>query len=238
MEGSTHRTPHNLPSGLPLECVIAANEHGLYCVPMASRHRPAARRILAGEVWEPDTIRWLVDHRGGRDVVHAGTYFGDFLPALASCLGSGDRVWAFEPNAQNHTCARLTAMLNGLSGVVLQHAALGAVAGHTALVTHDEHGLALGGGSHVDPTATVVEGGVPVVRLDDVIPAARPVGLIQLDVEGSEQQALEGAIGLVERWRPALLLERPPEAWLERMLAPLGYSTAGTVHNNTAYLPG
>lgn len=223
--------------GSPLECLVAANEHGLYCVPAASRHRPAARRILAGEVWEPDTIGWIIAHRRAGDIVHAGTYFGDFLPALARSLAGDGRVWAFEPNPENHACAHVTIALNGLAGVVLHHAALGAAAGRVALVTHDEQGIPLGGASHVDAARDAGADGVAVVRLDDVIPADRPVDVIQLDVEGAEEQALCGALGLIGRWRPALLLERPPEAWLERVLAPLGYAPAGKVHANTAWLP-
>lgn len=238
MTASPEGTAAALRPGAPLQCLIAVNQYGLYCVPASSGHRPAARRVLAGEVWEPDTIEWMRAHRRTGDIVHAGTYFGDFLPALAPGLARDARVWAFEPNAENHACARFTIALNSLAGIFLHHAALGAVAGRTALVTHDEQGLSLGGASYVDAARDAGPDGVPVVRLDDVIPDDRPVDVIQLDVEGSEEQALTGALGLIRRWRPALLLERPPEIWLQRVLAPLGYAPAGKVHANTAWLPG
>jgi hypothetical protein len=61
---------------------IARNYHGQYCVPLASRHSPAARMVLAGDIREAATIDVLRAAAPG-DIVHAGAYFGDFLPALA-----------------------------------------------------------------------------------------------------------------------------------------------------------
>ena len=63
-----------------LQCQVAYNMFGGYCVPLSSYCRPAAQAILNGQVWEPETIAELRKFAkiGGGDVVHAGTYFGDF----------------------------------------------------------------------------------------------------------------------------------------------------------------
>ena len=68
------------------EVVIAENAHGFYCVPRAAVQRPAARKIINGEVWEPETIDFVVRHCVDRSVVHAGAFFGDFLPAVSRAL--------------------------------------------------------------------------------------------------------------------------------------------------------
>jgi hypothetical protein len=88
-------------NGPVLQCCIAYNKYGGYCVPLASRYRVAARKILAGEVWEPTTIEFLMSYGSHGDIVHAGAYFGDFLPALSRSCAPGAKVWAFEPNPEN-----------------------------------------------------------------------------------------------------------------------------------------
>src|SRR5262249_33438548 len=99
--------PGALAAGV-LDCEVAYNAHGAFCGPGASRHRPAARAILAGRIWEPETLAFLAANGAGGDVVHAGAYFGDFLPALARACGPAGKVWAFEPNDENFRCAQVT----------------------------------------------------------------------------------------------------------------------------------
>jgi hypothetical protein len=80
-----------------LQCCIAYNKFGGYCVPLSSCYRPAAQRILSGKVYEPETIAFLTSHCGKGDVIHGGTFFGDFIPALSRALAPGYKLWAFEP---------------------------------------------------------------------------------------------------------------------------------------------
>ena len=84
----------------------ASNEHGRYCVPGSSQGRPVAQAILRSEVWEAETLELLCAADPDGDIVRAGTFFGDFLPALSRSRASGALVWAFEPSAENHECAR------------------------------------------------------------------------------------------------------------------------------------
>ena len=75
------------PDAHVLRGVIAYNRHGGYCVPRSSIHRPCAQTILAGEVFEPPTVAAFEHHGRRGDIVHAGTYFGDMLPAAARARG-------------------------------------------------------------------------------------------------------------------------------------------------------
>ena len=91
-----------------LSAVIAYNEFGGYVIPNESIDRPAAQSVLSGAVWEKTTIEYMIAQAGGGDIVHAGTYFGDFLPALSVGIAPGAKVWAFEPNSVNYRCAAMT----------------------------------------------------------------------------------------------------------------------------------
>jgi len=226
-----------LPTGV-LDCRVATNEYGAYCVPRSSRRRPAAETILQARVYEPGTIELARSVDPGSDVVHAGTFFGDFLPALARSRNNGAIVWAFEPNSENYRCARITVMLNDLQNVELTHAALGANGGTALLATSNRAGEPSGGGSRIikDPSAFDQRRSheeVSLVTIDEVVGSDRRVGIIQLDVEGQEQAALAGAMRTIERCRPVIVLEDLPEgSWLAEHLAPLGYQVSGLVDGN------
>lgn len=221
-----------------LRCIVTYNKFGGYCVPQSSCHRPAARTILCGEIWEPETIDFIVNHAGNGDIVHAGTYFGDFLPALSRACVDGARLWAFEPNPENYRCALVTIEINALKNVEIMNAGLGERAGKLSMRVFDETGRALGGasrlatGSNNNNRAQFIE--VDILRLDEVLPRERQVSVLQLDVEGFEQQALSGAIETIRRCEPVLALENLPEKrWLAENILNLGYKESGRLHENT-----
>jgi FkbM family methyltransferase len=219
-----------------VDCTLCENEFGRYAIPLSSRHRPAAQMVLRGDVWERETIDYIRAH-ADRDVVHAGTYFGDFLPALAKATNPGRTIYAFEPNSENFVCAKWTTLLNTLSNVQLRHAALGDASTKRQMQIA-QGGQALGGMSRItdmpkDPTGDYED--VVTVRLDDVVPKSSDIGVLQLDVEGFEEPALKGALDTIARCRPILILETVPEAFIGSCIAPLGYRQAGSVCGNTIF---
>jgi FkbM family methyltransferase len=226
-----------LPAGAP-DAVVARNEYGIYCVPRSSVHRPVAAVILDGGVWERRTLELMQTVDSAGDIVHAGTYYGDFLPALARSRAEGALVWAFEPGAENHRCTEITISLNELHNVVLTRAGLGERSGSGLLAVGGRDGVSLGGSASMiqDPLRARLwdSEAVPMAALDEVVPADRRVALIQLDVEGHEKEALLGALGTIERCRPLIILESLPRAsWLEEHLGPFGYRARESIEHNT-----
>jgi FkbM family methyltransferase len=180
-------------------------------------------------VWERETIAFMCAKSDGADIVHAGTFFGDFLPALSKAtVGT---IWAFEAVLESYRCAKTTIALNELNNVELRHAALGASNGVVSFATTNEHGHALGGASHVDQTS----GTEPVVQipLDDAITLSRPISILQLDVEGYENEVLKGAQELIRRHRPIIILETVPEGFADRY----GYAFDGRLAENSVFRP-
>ncbi|MDU8910010.1 FkbM family methyltransferase [Aestuariicoccus sp. MJ-SS9] len=213
-----------------------ANEYGRYCVPAGLETRPAAKAVLAGGVYEPDTIRFMRNHAGAGDIIHAGAFFGDFIPALSGALASDARLWAFEPNPGNHAAAEKTIALNDLENVTLTNAALSNREEEVLFRTSDAEGRSLGGLSHfVTEEGDGVEP-VQAVMLDYVVPRTRNVSILQLDVEGHEKQALRGAYHLIYRCRPILILEYFGQLqWINRTFRGLNYEKVGKLHGNFVY---
>jgi FkbM family methyltransferase len=221
-----------------LQCCIAYNKYGGYCVPMSSYWRPAPQRILNGEVWEPDTIEFLISQCGDGDIIHAGTYFGDFLPALSRCCDPRSKVWAFEPNPENYRCASIGIYINCLRNVELKNAGLGAHRGSLSMLILDEAGKSLGGISRlIDASDEIYDErsiAVDIVTVDEIVPADRQVSIVQLDVEGFEKAALIGSLATIRRCKPLIVLEQLPDKdWLSENILDLGYKIVGKVGENS-----
>jgi FkbM family methyltransferase len=222
-----------------IDCTLCENSFGRYCVPKSSQHRPAPQDVLRGGVWELDTINFMRSHIAGRDIVHAGVFFGDFLPGLASAMAPGRTIYGFEPNPENFAAAQWTVVLNALRNVQLFHAGLGAERKQAFMRTASREGRALGGASRVvDNTQPGDDEGIDainLVKIDEALPAAADVGIIQLDVEGYEASALAGGIQTIRRCLPIIIVETVPTAFVKDHLIPLGYSRAGTVCGNSIF---
>lgn len=214
----------------------ASNEYGRYAIPEGLEDRPAARAVLSGKPYEPDTLRFMRAQAGDGDIIHAGAFFGDFIPALSGALAPDARLWAFEPNPGNFAAAQATIALNDLHNVTLTNAALSNRTESVLFRTRDANGKSLGGLSHfVETTEDGVEA-VEAVMLDYTVPLERKVGILQLDVEGHERPALLGAHHIVYRWQPILILEyfNKPQ-WIARTFRGLGYKHIGKLHGNHVF---
>jgi len=187
-------------------------------------------------VWERETIKFMRENCGQGDIVHAGTYFGDFLPGLARAIVADALIWAFEPNEENYRCASITIELNALGPMVkLTHAALGPTDGVVMLSVSDDSGCSLGGSSHV---SIVGKERATQVSLDRFIPSDRRISVLQLDVEGYEDSALRGAEHLITRDRPILILETiPTSEWFKELLRGSGYIQKANLADNSVFVP-
>lgn len=227
-----------------LKCITSYNKYGGYCVPLSSRHRPAAKKILSNDVYEPETIKFIISNCGNGDVVHAGTYFGDFLPALSKGAAPGSKIWAFEPNPENYRCATITLEINNAANVVLTNAGLGAKYEDLLVLTADKNGISLGGGSRIvtkDSKEAAVAERVQIVTIDDMVGPDRNVSIIQLDVEGHEKEAIAGASKIIKSCRPIIILEVLPNStllesdWFSENILTLGYRKNNDIHGNSVF---
>jgi len=221
-----------------LSCMIAYNKYGGYCLPLNSIQRPALQATLRGRVWEDETVDFLRSNCQGGDIVHAGTYFGDFLPALSQACDDNRVIWAFEPNPENFLCAQITCLINRLENINLHNAGLGETDESGIMNTIDAKGRSMGGSSTIIDSNSSINlentEEVRIVSLDALIPNDRHISILQLDVEGYEKQALLGALDLIKRCLPVLIIETLPDVeWLEENLFSIGYVITGVVQKNS-----
>ncbi len=156
----------------------------------------------------------------GRCFWDIGSHFGYHALCFAALAGETGSVTAFEPNRQN--CGRIRQHLarNPTLGrrITLRQCAVADRSGEMSFVTapHLESGESTG--SHLaqastpNPSETYVRfvtETVRAVRLDDLCDEAdfKPPAVIKIDVEGAESLVLAGAVGILTRFRPLLLVE-------------------------------
>lgn len=234
---------HLLNEGLSktLNVHIAYNKYGAYCMPVSSEHRTLNQRILKGEVFEPETLKYIAENVKQGDIIHAGTFFGDFIPAFSQSVSKKAKVWAFEPNPESFRCAQITMMLNDVQNVSLVNAGLGDKVSRINLTTKDKKGVSLGGASTITGLKKGSEIMIDVQTIDSFIPDDRDISIVQLDVEGFEKQVLMGALKTIKRCRPILILEDDHgftrSKWFVENILSLNYKTDRKLHYNQVILP-
>jgi FkbM family methyltransferase len=149
-------------------------------------------------------------------LVHPGDVFYDiganigfFTLIAARLVGEAGCVCAFEPHPRNAAAVRDNAGLNGMAHVRVYEAAAGREARvEELLMTAWDGGGALAA-SPARPAAPVERTAVRVVPLDAFIRDERLPAptFVKIDVEGVEEEVLEGMEETIARAKPALLYE-------------------------------
>lgn len=156
-------------------------------------------------------------------VVDVGANIGGLSIPLARKLGTGGRLFAFEPqsNVYHRLCGNVA--LNGITNVTCVNAAVGVEEG-TATIPRVDYSR-----SHQSGAIRLARSGggdrVPLIKLDTFDFGAGKVGLIKIDVEGLEDQVILGALELIARDRPAVYFECCSKGNFQQIHKPL--SAAG-----------
>jgi len=161
-----------------------------------------------GRRFEPISTPWMLAQMGEREgaYVDVGASTGWFAIPMAK---RGYKVIAFECNARSAQRLRDNCALNDVQ-ITLHQVAASDRQGQ-ATFTHNPRLPLTSGGSLESVRANRASEIVPCARLDDLID--EPVALLKIDVEGHERAVLRGAERLIERYRPALVLEANTAAY-------------------------
>lgn len=225
--------------------VTAVNAYGFYCIPDTFRQREVSKLLMRGKVNEPRTLQLIQQCVGTGDIVSGGAFVGDFLPAMSRALCPGAHLHSFEPNPVGFAATSMTILLNDLNNVRLSPVAVGRENTVLPLLIADASGRAMGGTSRIVDRAQ--EGktiDVQLMRIDELVPEGRKVSVLQLDVEGHEGQAIEGAERTICEGLPLIVLETLAaenplriQAQLRALCPSAEYTLIGKMERNAFYRP-
>ena len=210
------------------------------CINEELETEPFLRRIVNTREYEPHVRQALRERIQEGDVVlDVGANVGCIALLAAMLVGERGQVVAVEPNPDNVQLLYAGMMLNQARNVrVLPYAAsdrceVASITGgsNTHLVSAQRPGAA------AVYTQTVV--------LDEALSRLPRLDLVKMDIEGHELIAFDGCRELIERHRPALVIEfsptcminhgeQDPEALLDRILALYPVVRATSEHGDDA----
>lgn len=186
---------------------------------------------MAMDRYEPGTTRTFQKTvKPGMVVIDVGAHVGYYSLLAASLVGPTGRIYAFEPEDENHRLLKKNIELNGYENIIVTKIAISDTVGNSSL-----HRTALDSGRH-----SMFHHGLPeqdsvtieTTSLDSFLESEGlpSVDLIKVDVEGAEEAVLNGMPQLIERssnlklimeFNPALLNSAgvTPLTFLERLTA-------------------
>lgn len=220
--------------------IKASNKYGYYSIPVTSKNSVISQKILNNEVNEQDTVHFITNNYFEGDIVHAGAYFGDFIPFLSKIIYNGNLVWAFEPNHDSFESAKETVELNNITNVLVYKKALGSERNKVNLKTKNKEKY-LGGVSKVVNKKSGFTETVDVEMIDNIVASNRKVSIIHLDLEGYEIEALKGSINTIKNNHSILLLEElqkqnlTDNKWFIDNILDYGYKQVGKVDRNLIF---
>lgn len=165
--------------------------------------------------FEPECVRVLrAAAAPGSVALDVGSNIGFFATLLSRWVGPSGRVVAVEPDPANLALLRRNLIENHCGNVKVVAAAIGAEPGEAEF----SRDAATGATGRLGRSATAGElavgrGRVEVVRTPvetlDRLAAGMPVppGLVKIDIEGGEAEALRGATALLRDARPVIVAE-------------------------------
>src|SRR5215469_6631118 len=162
-------------------------------------------------------------------IYDVGANVGFFSVIAARLLGPKGRVICFEPLPENFRQISHNAMLNGFTNIQVIEKALGNFDGEASFWTSGEPTWGKLVSTGKTPDKMTGEIMVPVRRLDGIVAdnGLPTPDVIKIDVEGAEADVLAGAVEILRRNRPALLIElHGTNAAVAKLLTELGYKTA------------
>jgi FkbM family methyltransferase len=179
-------------------------------------------QLIVYRQWEADLSRFFNTKVTPDTVfVDIGANFGYFTCLAGSRIGpSGSgRVYAVEPNPALVKLLRANTLINwSMCPIEVHPVALGAVDRVVQLSIPSDR-AANGSLTAGDPSSERVVD-VPMVRLDDLVPAGTAVDLVKLDVEGHEYGVLAGAARVIAE-SPSIQIVME---WSSRQMIDAGYS--------------
>lgn len=176
-------------------------------------------------------INRIMKHVDGNELcVQAGGACGLWPYRLADFF---ECVFTFEPDLENYQCLELN--IKGKDNIVANQMALSNTSGSGSIQRHQSELDNVGAG-YFEPGS----GDVNCISLDSF--NIESCDLIQLDIEGHELEAIEGAAETIKRCRPVIVIEEKQLPQMSRdyklpriLLESFGYREVDRVHRDVIF---
>ena len=163
--------------------------------------------------WENEALRiWKEEVTNARIVIDVGAYLGVYS-ILAAKLGA-DKVIAIEPNPNSYKQLNRNLEVNSVSNLVdVYPVAVGATMESVSLITPRNRPFSSAAQIDNSPTNRKLDSWthmekVTMVTLDSILSnSVQKVSVIKIDAEGYERFVLEGAVQILRKSGPALIIE-------------------------------
>jgi FkbM family methyltransferase len=168
--------------------------------------------ILLDGFWEMWLTQFMARFvKPGMVVADVGANYGYFSVLLADLVGPEGHLYSVEPNPAAASSLRKSLALNGFDGrtSVVEAAAGAADGGELRLLVPpgEPKNALIVGPDETYPESVGIVHTVPCRSLDSITGAHDRLDFMKIDAEGAEEQIYRGMAGLLERHRPAIVLE-------------------------------
>jgi len=176
------------------------NNYGSIFYPVNNRDEAVIKSMLNGRKWEKKILKIFNENITKEDtVLDVGSYIGTHTIELSKLA---KKVYSFEPVPLISACVEKTIKSMNITNVIHKNVGCGREKGSDFIHTNYNGNSSLGGiRDHLFNQKFACE----IVKLDDII--HEKIKLIKIDVEGSEWEVLAGAIGIIEEYKPIIILE-------------------------------
>lgn len=191
------------------------------------------------DLLEPEQSRALLGLlRPGAVFCDVGANVGYYTLLGSRLVGSAGAVLAVEPSVRNLALLRRHVELNRAANVRVVAGACAERDGYTRFEAGANSAVGHLAGATLAADAEASADRVPTHTLDGLVAAHGIVpDVVKIDVEGAELRVLQGAVGVLRRDRPALLLSVHSDALRDACLAllrELGYAAQPLAPSGTA----
>lgn len=187
--------------------------------------------------FDPEPIAhnlWNYPFKKGDVVMDLGGHFGVVASYMALMVGDTGKVLVFEADPANYEILQKNIKLNGIKNVVAINKGVYNKKTVLEFFSGGSYTSSFHKTSYVQKDSDKYEvQKIDVVRLDDEMKnfKIKKLDLIKIDIEGSEEMALEGFTKGLKKYYPNLMVEthiidgKPTSAGVQRILKKVGYNS-------------
>ncbi len=148
----------------------------------------------------------------GKTVIDGGSNIGIYSLVFSDMVGDSGLVYAFEIQPLIYELGNENFILNKKENIISLNKALSCdrwqTIGFTYINYNEENISSVGVKTEPSLSGHSHCGEISTITLDSL--EIQNVGLIKLDLEGHEPEALEGMWGTIDKWKPYMIIELSP----------------------------